>query len=353
LTGDPLTEGRKKSTPGLNLLKVIRWLETLGLEEKPPLRIARIGGGASNLTYLLSDSAGTRWVLRRPPLGELLPSAHDIAREHRILAALSSTDVPVPRVFGLCVDPEVSPVPLLAMEYVDGLVIDGIAAAEALPLALRAKIGLSLPPALARVHAVDIEATGLSGLTSSKTPYAVRQLRRWRGQLERSRARETPLIEALGERLEAAVPEQRETCLVHGDFHLMNAIVSPVDGDLRAILDWELCTLGDPLADLGGLLTYWGRPEDEEGVVHSYSTLAGFPSREELAAAYGDASGRSLDDLGFWHALGLWKVAIISEGVLDRSLHDPRNAPAGGAPDAALIDGIARRGLAVAAASGF
>jgi aminoglycoside phosphotransferase (APT) family kinase protein len=248
------------------------------------------------------------------------------------------------------------------MEHVDGLIVDDMAIARGLPPERRRAIGLALPRALAAVHAVDLERTGLADLASHK-PYATRQLKRWHGQWERSRTRELPAIDDLAGRLWAAAPEQRELTLVHGDFHLLNVIVAPGDDSVRAILDWELCTLGDPLADLGGLLAYWPRPGDPAAAVpgdpaealFAASTLAGFPSRAELVAVYADLTGRTLDELGFWHVLGLWKIAIIAEGVLRRVRDEPRNASASASKMAlaGLVDHMVARAEAVAAEVGL
>ncbi len=198
------------SLEGLDPDAVAAWIAGLGIGARPPLSFARIGHGFSNLTFLVADSAGQRWVLRRPPLGDLLASAHDVEREHGILAALGRTPVAVPRVFGLCADAAVADVPLLLMEHVDGLVVDDLDVAAGLAPDERHEIGASLPPALAAIHAVDLEQTGLRALSASRTPYAARQLKRWRGQWERSRTRELPAVEQLADRLWAAMPEQRE-----------------------------------------------------------------------------------------------------------------------------------------------
>ena len=281
---------------------------------------------------LVEDAAGGRWILRRPPLGELLASAHDVAREHRVLSALQSTPVPTPAVVALTTDATVTDAPLLLMECVDGLVVDEMPVAEGLAPRLRGAIGRGMIDALAAIHAVDLEATGLSDLASHK-PYAQRQLKRWNAQWEAARTRELPEVDELAGRLAAAVPAQRELTLVHGDFHLRNVIVDPSDGAVRAVLDWELCTLGDPLADLGGLLAYWPEAGDPPGAPFLAPTLEGFPTRRELIELYGHATGRDLSALGFWQVLALWKVAIIVEGVYRRSLNDSRNAARGATVD--------------------
>jgi len=347
MTSSPPTE----PVAGLEVNAVSAWIAQLGVGAQPPLRFRRIGNGFSNLTFLVSDAGGQRWVLRRPPLGELLDSAHDVAREGRILTALQGSAVATPRIFGLCEDAEVSPVPLLLMEFVDGLVVDSLTAAERLTVGQRGAIGRALPVALAAVHAVDLEATGLASLSGSGTPYAARQIKRWRGQWESSRTRELATVDDLAERLWAAMPPQRETRIVHGDFHLLNAMVSPASGEVMAVLDWELCTLGDPLADLGGLLAYWTGSAGPDGALIPFGATAGFPGGEEIAAIYARASGRSLEALGFWHALGLWKIAIIAEGVLWRSRNDPRNAGVAEIPTPEQIEELIAGALAVADAA--
>jgi aminoglycoside phosphotransferase (APT) family kinase protein len=336
---------------GLDVDAAAEWLiSDVGGGLRGPIRFERIGRGQSNLTFLAVDASGHRLILRRPPLGHLLASAHDVAREHRILCSLDATPVPTPSVVAFTDDPAVTDVPLLVVEHVDGLVVDDPAVARELAPEDRGRLGVALVEALARVHAVDLERTGLIDLASHK-PYAARQLKRWRRQWEDSSTRELPAVIDLAHRLEAAIPEQDELTLVHGDFHLANVIASPDGGSIRAVLDWELCTLGDPLADLGGLLAYW--PEPGDASFFPAPTLPGFPSRNRLIEAYADASGRDVTHTGFWHALGLWKIAIISEGVRRRALDDPRNAASGGTPTTELVDDLFVQATDAADAAGI
>jgi aminoglycoside phosphotransferase (APT) family kinase protein len=338
---------RRAPVAGIDADAVSGWIATLGLGEASPLQFDRVGHGQSNLTFLVTDAQERRWVLRRPPLGHLLASAHDVVREHRVLRALQHTDVPTPAVYGLCQDAAVSDVPLLLMEHVDGLVVEDMAIAESMPPELRATIGRSLATTLAAVHDVDLDQTGLDSL-ATHAPYAARQLKRWRAQWEQSRSRELPIVERLAERLEDAMPDPGELTLVHGDFNLLNVITSPRDGSVSAVLDWELCTLGDPLADLGGLLAYWPQPDDPAKALFPGPALPGFPSRAELSLGYAEATGRSLENVGFWHVLGLWKLAIIAEGVLRRALNEPLNTPSGDVITAKTVDDILIRAQAIA-----
>ncbi|MFF1320704.1 phosphotransferase family protein [Streptomyces chartreusis] len=337
---------------GIDVGAVSRWFDALGVDFDGPVAFERIGLGQSNLTYLVRDQAGRRWVLRRPPLGRLLASAHDVAREARILTALEGAAVPTPRVLGLTDDPAVTDVPLLLMEFVDGQVVDRMSIARSLTPERRRAIGMSLPRTLAKIHAVDLEVTGLTGLAGPK-PYAQRQLKRWSAQWERSRTRELPALEDLTRRLVAAAREHRELTLVHGDFHLRNVIISYDTGEVTAVLDWELSTLGDPLADLGSLLAYCPTKGEDTWGGFAATALDGFPTQEELVAAYSAASGRDLTALGYWHAMGLWKVAIIAEGVMRRARDEPRNRAASGTPTAERIDALVAKADEVADTAGI
>lgn len=337
---------------GLDVDGVTRWMASLGLGCRPPLHFARLGYGQSNLTFLVTDADRRCWVLRRPPLGELLASAHDVAREYRILAALERTAVPTPGVLALTSDPSVADAPLVLMEHVDGVVVDTLEVAESLAVEQRGAIGRGLIEALARVHDVDLDKTGLTSL-SSHAPYAGRQLKRWHRQWELSRTRELPAIDELADRLRVAVPQQREVTLVHGDFHLRNLIISTIDYSVRAVLDWELSTLGDPLADLGGLLAYWPHPGEAAAATLTVPAIAGFPHRDELARAYAELTGRSIEALNFWYVLALWKVAIIAEGVLRRAQDDPRNAAAGAAVTRKTVDDLVDRAITVTETEGI
>lgn len=331
---------------------VPRWLVDLGVEFAGPLRFQRIGLGQSNLTYRVTDAAGRSWVLRRPPLGRLLASAHDVVREARIMAALADTDVPVPRILGVTADSEFSDAPLVLMEFVDGLVVDTMAVAAAMAPRQRRRIAHCLPQTLVSIHAVDLERVGLADL-ASHTPYAQRQLKRWAGQWEKSKTRDLPDLDDLTRRLTVAAPQQHEISLVHGDFHLRNLITSPHTRQVEAVLDWELATLGDPLADMGTLLTYWPEPGETAGGDFAPSTLQGFPDRAEMARLYLAEAGRDPAALQYWHALGLWKLAIIAEGVLRRALDEPQNKATAGTPTAERIDAVVRQAREIADAAGI
>lgn len=349
MSAAPASDGQ---VDGLDVDGVTRWMAGLGLGCRPPLHFARLGYGQSNLTFSATDADGRSWVLRRPPLGELLASAHDVAREYRILAALEGTAVPTPRVLALTSDPSVTDAPLVLMEHVDGVVVDTPEVAESLSVTQREAIGSGLIEALARVHAVDLDATGLTSLASHGV-YADRQLKRWHRQWELSRTRELPAIDELADRLRAAVPPQHEVTLVHGDFHLRNLIISTTDYSVCAVLDWELSTLGEPLADLGGLLAYWPHPEEAAAATLTVPAISGFPRRDELARAYAERTGRSSEALNFWYVLALWKVAIIAEGVLRRAQDDPRNAAAGATVTRKTVDDLVDRAITVTETEGI
>lgn len=327
-------------------------LRTDGIEVTGDLAATRVGRGQSNLTYLVEDAAGSRWIARRPPRGNLLESAHDVKREFGILSALQGTGVPLPRVLGEYVDAGLADSPVVVMEHVDGLVVDRPEIAEALPHHLRAALGPALATTLAAVHDVDITEVGLDGL-ASHAPYAPRQIKRWARQWEDSRTRDLPALDEMTELLHRRMPEQHELTLVHGDFHIRNVIADPETGDLRAVLDWELSTLGDPLADIGSMLAYWPEANDPPTSLFAASTLPGFVDRRRLADTYLAASGRDGADLDYWHVLGLWKIAIICEGVLRRALDDPRNAADGGAPEPHFIDQLVDRAWRTAVEAGL
>jgi aminoglycoside phosphotransferase (APT) family kinase protein len=284
----------------------------------PPLSFDRISGGRSNLTYAVTDSSGRRWALRRPPLGKRLASAHDMAREHRILAALGPTDVPVPQVVALCQDESVNGAPFYVMDFVEGLVLRTRQEAEkAFDEGERRAIGERVVDTLVAIHAVDPDAVGL-GDVGRKADYVARQLHRWHGQWEKSKTREIELIDDVHRRLSERVPEQGPPTIVHGDYRLDNVILSPA-GEVAAVVDWELCTLGDPLADVGMLLVYWSEPGDElMPLFDPPTTASGFPPRDEVKRRYAELSARDLAEIDFYVALACWKLAIILEGVFAR-----------------------------------
>jgi aminoglycoside phosphotransferase (APT) family kinase protein len=323
-----------------------------GVDVAGDLAATRVGMGQSNLTYLLQDSARRRWIARRPPRGELLQSAHDVHREFGIMSALRDTAVPVPQVVGEYSDDRLAEATVVVMQHVDGLVVDRPEIAESLSPRLRSALGPALAETLARIHEVDLAQVGLTGL-GSHAPYAARQIKRWSRQWDDSRTRELPALEKMTDLLRRRMPEQHEVTLVHGDFHIRNVIADPESGRLRAVLDWELSTLGDPLADIGSLLAYWPEATDPPTGLFAASTLPGFVDRATLREAYLAASGRDGADLDYWHVLGLWKIAVICEGVLRRAVDDPRNAADGGPPEPEFIDQLIDRAWRTAVESGL
>ncbi|SEF67303.1 Predicted kinase, aminoglycoside phosphotransferase (APT) family [Thermomonospora echinospora] len=270
-------------------------------------------GGRSNLTYRLSDGC-TTWVLRRPPLGGLTPSAHDMQREYRVVAALSDTDVPVARAVAFA-EADVLGVPFAVVEYVDGTVIRTIEELHALPQEEITGCGHGLIDVLARLHAVDPAEVGLAGF-GRPDGYLARQVRRWYDQWQRVRTRELGDIDRLHERLAATCPAESGACIVHGDYRIDNAILDPADpGTVRAVVDWEMATLGDPLADLGLHLVYADPAFAPVLAGTAASTSPRLPGIADLAQRYARSSGRDLGDLQFYLALGYFKIAIIAEGI--------------------------------------
>jgi aminoglycoside phosphotransferase (APT) family kinase protein len=314
--------------PGIDVERVSTWLTDVLPGATPPFSFTRVGDGRSNLTFRVEDAAGATAIVRRPPLGRLLPGAHDMPREHRLIAALHPAGARVPEPYGLCTDEAVTGAPFYAMERAEGHVITDVAGLDPLPHAARTRAALSLIDALVELHAVDVDAVGLGDL-ARHDGYAERQLKGWWRQWEASKTREVPAIDRVRDALAASVPEQRRVSVVHGDYKLENVVIGD-DGEVRAILDWELCTLGDPIADLGTLLTYWIEPGDPvEWALNGAAAptrAAGFPSRAALAERYAAATGDPLDGLPFYEAQGCWKLAIIVQGVVKRFRDTPENA---------------------------
>jgi aminoglycoside phosphotransferase (APT) family kinase protein len=313
-----MADGTAEAPEGVDRGGVEAWFGEHVPGVRLPLSFERISGGHSNLTYGVRDSGSGRWALRRPPLGKRLGSAHDMGREHRVVSALAPTSVPVAPIVGLCEDESVNGAPFYVMEFVEGPILRGLAEADAFPdEADRKAIGERVIDTLVEIHAVDPDPAGLGEL-GRKEDYVARQLRRWQGQWEKSKTRELPAIDAVHERLAARIPEQGPATIVHGDYRLDNMILTPT-GEVAAVVDWELCTLGDPLADVGLLMVYWPEAGEELVALGQPATLApGFPKREQLKARYAERSGRDLSQLDFFIALGYWKLAIILEGVYAR-----------------------------------
>lgn len=303
---------------GVDVDAVTEWFTANAPGVEPPLDFDLVVGGHSNLTYVVSDARNTRWVLRRPPLGHVLATAHDVGREHTIISALSSTDVPVPPAVGMCTDEAVNGAPFYVMDFVDGYVLRDQPAAEAmLDDAGRKTAGADLIDVLARIHSVDPDAVGLGDL-GRKDGYLARQLSRWQRQWSQSKSRDVPEVDEAHNRLVAWMPEQGAPSIVHGDYRLDNCIVGP-DGRIQAVLDWELCTLGDPLADLGITAVYWTEPGDEFAKLRpSPTTAPGFAGRAELIAGYADRTGRDVSQIAYYEAFAYWRLACILEGVATR-----------------------------------
>ena len=278
-----------------------------------PLSAALVAGGRSNLTYLLTDGH-ERWVLRRPPLGHVLETAHDMGREHRVLAALAPTDVPVPRPL-LLAGTEVVGAPFYVMEFADGDVLRDRAQLERLDASAATALADELVDVLVRLHRLDPEQVGLGDL-GRPAGYLERQLRRWVRQLEASHSRDLPELAHLADRLGQDLPVTQGATIVHGDYRLDNVVVDPVQGHVVAVLDWEMATLGDPLADVASTVVWWdGMAGLDSPVAAVPADVPGFPGSDHLLTAYGRHSGRDLDPLPWYLGFAFFKIAAIFEGI--------------------------------------
>jgi aminoglycoside phosphotransferase (APT) family kinase protein len=324
--------------PGIpSPVRLEKWLSQAMADEPVELTdIQLIAGGRSNLTYRLAvrGPGGDRLlVLRRPPLGHVLPTAHDMSREFRVLSALADTQVPVARPVAFCDDAEVVGAPFYLMEHVPGAVLRSRQDTAVLAEQQAKELSERLADMLAAIHGVDVEATGLGGLGRG-AGYLTRQLSRWQRQWELSKTREVPGYDELVRRLTATLPAEGETTLVHGDFRLDNVLVTLAPQPrITAVVDWEMATLGDPLADLGLTLVYWTDAGEEgwlepalgsaapgPGLRTDATTSPGFLTRAEFAAGYAQRTGRDISRIGYYVAFGYFKLAVVLEGIHARYL---------------------------------
>ncbi|HEY6801008.1 MAG TPA: phosphotransferase family protein [Agromyces sp.] len=305
---------------GLDEEKVTRWLTENIDGARAPFTFDLIAGGRSNLTFRVTGADGTQYVLRRPPLGHVLATAHDMAREHRVIAAVGQTGVPVPPALGLCTDEAVNGAPFYVMGFVGGVVLDSVDKVAAMPLERRRAASEHLIDVLADLHAVDIDAVGL-GDFAKREGYIERQVKRWSTQWEKSKTRELSAIDEVAAALGSRIPVQRGVSIAHGDFRFGNCLTDLDEGRITAVLDWELCTLGDPLADVGYLGVYWFDGEAANVRNNDPTSAGGFPTYAELLERYASRTGRDLSGIDYYIAFSCWRLAVISEGVYARYLH--------------------------------
>jgi len=302
--------------PGLDLERLRRYLD----EHSPglvagPLTGQVVQGGRSNLTYVVGDGVA-RWVVRRPPLGHVLPTAHDMSREHRVISALAGTAVPVPRTVTMCQDTDVIGAPFYVMEFVAGTPYRSADELEPLGPQRTRAIADSLIDTLVDLHAVDPGSAGL-GDFGRPEGYLERQVRRWGKQLDASRSRDLPGVDDLREQLSRAIPASGPAAIVHGDYRLDNVLVDAGDR-ITAVLDWEMSTLGDPLTDLALLVAYAERRGVDLEIVSNVSTAPGYPGTDEMIARYAARSGRDTSSLDWYVGFAFFKLAVILEGIYYR-----------------------------------
>ena len=319
MTDTGIDKPRSADPEGIDGAKVTAWIVDTVTDVTPPLSYTLIAAGRSNLTYRAQDAVGRAMAIRRPPLGHVLPTAHDMGREHRILAALGPTSAPVPIALGLCEDLAINGAPFHVMEFVEGTVLRDEDDARALAPEVRSAIGDNLARTLAALHTLDVDAIGLGEL-GRHDGYIERQLRRWSGQFATTQVPGVDhkgAVEAVGAELGRRVPPQRRVSLVHGDYRLDNVVLDEA-GAVKAILDWELCTLGDPMADVGLMLCFWAQPGERPPLLVAPTTSPGFASRAQLLDSYATASEVDVSDIDFYLAFGYWKLACILQGVYAR-----------------------------------
>jgi aminoglycoside phosphotransferase (APT) family kinase protein len=336
-TGDPR---------GIDREPVTRWLLEHIDGAEGPFTFDLIAGGRSNLTFMVTAADGVRYVLRRPPLGHVLATAHDMAREHRVIAAVGRTGVPVPPALGLCTDVDVNGAPFYVMGFVDGVVLDSVEKAAELPMELRRPAAEHLIDVLADLHAVDIDEVGL-GDFAKRDGYIERQVKRWSTQWENSKTRELAAIDEVATVLRTKIPAQHGVSIAHGDFRFGNCLTDVRQGRIAAVLDWELCTLGDPLADVGYLGVYWFDGEAANVRSNDPTPAGGFPRYAELLERYAARTGRDLSGIDYYVAFSCWRLAVISEGVYARYLHGAMGDQLVDIEQFKVgVDGLAERALA-------
>ena len=311
----------ESETPGYDQPAVEAWIEANIDGLHPPLRWTKLEGGHSNLTFLIADQQGNRAVIRRPPQGELLPKAHDMKREFTIISGLGKTEVPVAEALGLCEDTSVTGAVFYVMSEVGGKALYTAEDVDAwLDMEARNAVGYSFIGNLALLHSIDPADIGLDGL-AKHDGYVQRQLRTWYGSWQASLEGadyDDPRIHRLHDALQAKLPEQGPARVVHGDYGMHNCMIN-ADGSLAAVLDWEIATLGDPLADFAYALNGWSDPDDEIRVSHEGATTApGFARRQALADHYAELTGCDVSNLDYYRTFNYFKTACILHGVYAR-----------------------------------
>ena len=325
--------------PGLRLASLSTWMQDniADFDESAGLQATLLAGGRSNISYKLTDASGSSWVLRRPPLGHIMPSAHDMGREFRVLSGLNSVSYPTPVTRGYCEDESVIGAKFMMMDFVDGRVIESAQTASILSATQAGEISQELVDTLARLHAVDPAAAGLEQL-GKPAGYLQRQVKRWGEQWQITKTRELPEIETLHTWLETAIakiPESLPTSIVHGDYRIDNVILASDKSEIVAVLDWEMSTLGDPISDLAISLVYWSQATDtlrkKIPVAEDVTSGPGFWSRQQVLDRYVSQTGLDISHLDECVALACFKLAVIMESIHHRNLSGQQLGAAAGA----------------------
>lgn len=325
--------------PGLKLDPLLQWmsLNISGVDSSASLQTTLLAGGRSNISYKLTDASGSSWVLRRPPLGHIMPSAHDMDREFRVLSGLNSVSFPTPKAQGLCADEAIIGSKFMLMDFVDGRVIDSAETAIKLSDIQASEISQNLVDTLAKLHCVDPVAARLDQLGRPEG-YLQRQVKRWGEQWQITKTRELPEIEHLHTWLEAAIsklPTNLPSAIVHGDYRIDNVILDPKTSEIIAVLDWEMSTLGDPISDLAISLVYWSQAGDtlrnQIPVAQEVTSGPGFWTREQVVQRYVSQTGYDISHLNECVALACFKLAVIMESIHHRNLSGQQLGAASGA----------------------
>lgn len=316
-----------QAPPGLDLQRLGAWFVTAVPGSGGRLSAELIAGGKSNLTYVVTDGSG-EWIVRRPPLGHVLATAHDMAREYRVMSALQDTVVPVPRTYALCQDDDVLGAPFYVMERVAGTPYRRAAELENLGAQRTRTISQGLVDTLAALHEVDPSAVGLADFGRPEG-FLERQVRRWKKQLDASHTRDLPAADELYAALAADVPMESAAGIVHGDFRLDNLLVDDSD-ETTAVLDWEMATLGDPLMELGATMSYWVQADDDDFlqlVRRQPTNVPGMMTRAEVVEYYAERTGRSIQNWTFYQVYGMFRVAGIMQQLYRRYVEGGTHNP--------------------------